>query len=290
MTVAPPAPATTTASPFTASDYDVVVAAGMQHRRYWRNAWEARGLFYYLAWRDLQVRYKQTAIGVAWGLVKPLLSMVVFTFIFGKVAGLKPTGGTTYHTMVFAGLLPWQLFSAGVLHGSASLTGNAGLITKVYFPRIILPASAMVNGLADFGIATIVLVGMMLIEGVAPSWRILTLPLFAILALLPAFGLGLWLGALNVRYRDFAYLVPFLLQLGSFVSPVGFSTATVPGNLALLFSLNPMVGVIDGTRWALFGTDVDPRAIAISLGVSLVLLAIGLRHFRRTEATFADRI
>lgn len=288
--MSPQGPPATPAAPFVASDFDVVVAAGMQHRRYWRNAWEARGLFYYLAWRDLRVRYKQTAIGIAWGLLKPLLSMLVFTFIFGKIAGLTPRGATTYHTMVFAGLLPWQLFSTAVLHSSGSLTLNAPLITKVYFPRLILPASAIVNGLVDFGIATMVLLAMMLFEGVAPSWRALTLPLFAALALLPAFGLGVWLAALNVRYRDFTYLVPFLLQLGGFVSPVGFDSVTVPENLRVLFALNPMVGIIDGVRWALFGADVDPRTILMSLGVSVVLIALGVRHFRRTEAGFADQI
>ena len=271
---------------------ELVIEPGSHVRRYWSDMWKARGLLYYLAWRDIRVRYKQTVLGVTWGLIRPLLSMVVFTFVFGRLAGLPRVGENGYHIMVFAGLLPWQLFSTGVLHGSASLTGNAGLVTKVYFPRIVLPASAQAVSIVDFLVSFVVLLVMMLADGTLPTWRIIFLPAFVLMALLPALGLTLWLSALNVWYRDFAYLVPFAIQLGFFVSPVGFTAQAIPDAYHLLYSLNPMVGVIEGFRWCLLSSDaaLDPLAIGLSVGLSFIVFAFGLRYFRSAEATFADRI
>lgn len=274
------------------NDPELVIEPGSHVRRYWSDVWNARGLLYYLAWRDIRVRYKQTALGVTWGLIRPLLSMVVFTFIFGRLAGLPRAGENGYHVMVFAGLLPWQLFATGVMHGSASLTSNAGLVTKVYFPRIVLPASAQAVSIVDFVVSLFVLVLMMAADGTMPTWRIVFLPLFMLMALLPALGLALWLSALNVWYRDFAYLVPFGVQLGFFLSPVGFASAAIPEAYRVVYALNPMVGVIDGFRWCLLSSSppLDWLAIGLSLGLSALVFALGLRYFRSTESTFADRI
>lgn len=271
---------------------ELVIEPGSHLRRYWSDLWRSRVLLYYLAWRDIRVRYKQTALGVAWALFRPLLSMAVFTFVFGHLAKLPGAGGNGYHIMVFAGLLPWQLFATGVLHGSSSLTGNVGLVTKVYFPRIVLPTSAQAVAIVDFVVSLAVLVVLMIADGHPPSLRILLLPVFTLMAILPALGLALWLSALNVWYRDFAYLVPFLLQLGFFLSPVGFSSAAIPEGLRWLYGLNPMVGVIDAFRWAILESPppLDLATLGVSLAVSLVIAALGLRYFRRTEATFADRI
>lgn len=274
------------------NDEELVIEAGSHARRYWSDVWKSRGLLYYLAWRDIRVRYKQTLLGLTWGLIRPLLSMVVFTVIFGRLAGLPRAGENAYHIMVFAGLLPWQLFSTGVMHGASSLTSNAGLVTKVYFPRIIMPASAQAVSIVDFLVSFVVLLVMMLADGTLPTWRIVFLPLFVVLALLPALGLTLWFSALNVWYRDFAYLVPFGLQLGFFISPVGFSTATIPDAYRAVYALNPLVGVVEGFRWCLLSTDtpLDVFAVVVSLGLSSLIFALGLRYFRSVEAGFADRI
>ncbi|MFO0745277.1 MAG: ABC transporter permease [Myxococcota bacterium] len=271
---------------------ELVIEPGAHLRRYWTDVWRARGLLYYLAWRDVRVRYKQTALGLAWGVLRPLLSMVVFTFIFGRLAKLPTTGDNGYHVMVFAGLLPWQLFATGVLHGSASLTGNVALVTKVYFPRIVLPASSQAVAIVDFIVALGILFILMLADGHLPTWRIVFVPLFLLMAILPALGLALWLSALNVWYRDFAYLVPFGLQLGFFLSPVGFAAATIPEGVRVIYGLNPMVGVIDAFRWAVLDSPppLDLRVVGLSFAVSVLLFVLGLRYFRRTEASFADRI
>lgn len=246
----------------------------------------------HLARRDLQVRYKQTALGILWGLLRPFLSMGAFTIVFGLVARLPTHGETAYPLMVLAGILPWQLFSTAILHASGSLTAGASIMSRVYFPRLILPASALVNGLVDFAVGLGVLVVMLLAEGHAPTWRILFIPALTALAMLSAAGIGTAFAALNVRYRDFGYLTPFLLQIGLFLSPVGFTSASVPESYRLLYALNPMVGVIDGFRWALLDPP-GPLAldvILVSLGVSVALLVFGLTVFRRFEATFVDEV
>lgn len=272
------------------NDPVVVLEAGSRQRRYLREVWAHRRLLYYLAWRDLRVRYTQTALGLAWGLLRPLLAMVAYTLVFGGLADLPTEGDTPYALLVLSGLLPWQLVSTGILHASQSLVLNHALVTKTWFPRVILPVAAVGNGLVDFLVA----LGLLLVALVAtsdpPSARALLLPAFAALALLPALGVGLWLAALNARYRDFAYLVPFALQLGQFVSPVGFASSIVPEAYRDLYGLNPLVAVIDGFRWCLLPAAPPPRLLdlALALGLSLLLLLSGLLFFRRREGAFAD--
>ena len=269
----------------------LVIEAGRVERRYWADLWRYRELFYFLAWRDFLVRYKQTAIGIAWALVRPLAAMLVFTLVFGRLAKL-PSDGVPYPVLVCAALLPWQLFSSALTEASDSLVANASLVSKVYFPRLIIPASAVVTSLADFAISAALLAALMAWYGVVPDWRIVTLPLFILLALAASLGFGLWFTALNVRYRDFRYVVPFIASLGLYVSPVGFSSSIVPESWRLLYSLNPMVGVIDGFRWALLGAPVPIHWPGLALSVVLVILALagGIRYFRRTEKSFADVI
>jgi len=275
---------------------EVVLAAGRTERHYWRDLWRYRELLYILAWRDIAVRYKQTAIGVAWALLQPLAQMVVMVVIFSKVAQLPSDGGAPYALMVFAAMLPWQFFATSVSAASMSLVGNANLISKVYFPRLIIPAAAVVTGLVDFLIAFAILVALMLWYGYPPTWRMLTLPLFVLLALLAAFGPGLLITALNTKYRDFRYVIPFIVQFGLYVSPVGFSSEVVRERfgdaLFLLYSLNPMVGVIEGFRWAILGGDAQLHAssLALSCVLSLGFLLLGALYFRRLERTFADII
>lgn len=269
----------------------LVVEAGRTERQYWRDLWRYRELFYFLAWRDILVRYKQTVIGIAWAVVRPFATMVVFTLVFG-VLGKFPSEGVPYPILVYVAMLPWQFFSSSLSETSNSLVGNANLISKVYFPRLIIPASAMIASLVDFAIAASMLVPLMAWYGFWPDWRVITLPIFVALAIAAAMGCGLWLTALNVKYRDFRYVVPFIVQFGLYISPVGFSSAVVPEKWRLLYSLNPMVGVIDGFRWALLGGKADlymPGFIA-SLALVAVLLTTGIVYFRRTERTFADVI
>ena len=267
----------------------VVIEAGRTARNYWRDLWRYRELLYVLTWRDLQVRYKQTVLGVAWALLRPLLATVVFTLVFGRLAKLS-SGGVPYPLLVLVGMLPWQLFSTAVGEASASVVNNAGLISKVYFPRLIVPASAIGTSFVDFLISLAILAGAMAWYRVVPGAAALALPLFTLLVLLFALGAGLWLAALNVRYRDFRYVVPFLLQLGLYVSPVGFDSSVVPERLRTLYALNPMVGIIDGFRWALLGGahQVDWPAVQIGSGVVALLLLSGLWYFRRTENDLAD--
>lgn len=271
--------------------YDLVIEAGRTERQYWHDLWRYRELFYFLAWRDILVRYKQTAIGVVWALIRPFLTMVVFTVVFGKLAKL-PSENAPYPILVFAAMLPWQFFANALSECSNSLISNANLISKVYFPRLVVPASAVIVSFVDFMISGIILLGLMAWYDFVPSWRIVALPLFIAIAFAAAMGAGLWLAALNVQYRDFRYIVPFIVQFGLYVSPVGFSSSIVPEKWRLLYSLNPMVGVIDGFRWSILGggTELYMPGFSVSLALVGMLLATGIWYFRRMERTFADVI
>jgi len=270
-------------------EHQIVIEAGGGIQRYWRDLWSYRELFFFLAWRDLLVRYKQTAIGVAWSVLRPFVTMVVFSVVFGKLAKL-PSNGVPYPIMVFAGLLPWQFFANALSESSNSLVDSAHLLTKVYFPRLIVPASSVIVGLVDLAISCVVLGAMMLWYRFLPDAKVVFLPVFALLAFAASFGTGLWFAALNVKYRDFRYVVPFLVQFGLYLSPVGFSSAIVPEQWRLLYFLNPMVGVIDGFRWALLGDafPVNWEGVALSAALVLVIFAGGVRYFRRMERSFAD--
>ncbi len=270
---------------------ELVIEAGRAERQYWKDLWRYRELFYFLAWRDILVRYKQTAIGIAWALIRPFLTMVVFTVVFGSLAKL-PSEGVPYPILVFAAMLPWQFFANSLSECSNSLISNANLISKVYFPRLIVPTSAVVVSFVDFMISGMILLGLMAWYNFVPSWRILTLPLFILIAFAAALGAGLWLASLNVEYRDFRFIVPFIVQFGLYISPVGFSSTVVPEKWRLLYSVNPMVGVIDGFRWAILGGGAKlywPEFI-LSLGLVILLLVSGIWYFRKMERTFADVI
>ena len=251
-----------------------------------------RELFQVLAGRDISVRYKQTVIGVVWALLRPFLTMVIFTVIFGRVAKLPSEGGAPYALMVFAGMLPWQFFSSSLSEASNSLIGNANLVAKIYFPRLIVPTATVVVAFVDFLISFVILVGMMIYYQYAPGWQILLLPLFVVVAFLASLGPGLWITSLNVKYRDFRYIIPFLVQFGLYVSPVGFSSSVVPEKWRLLYSLNPMVGVIDGFRWCILGGDsaLNWNTFGMSLAVTSFFLWLGIHQFRKMERTFADMI
>lgn len=268
---------------------ELVIEAGRTEHHYWKDLWRYRELFYFLAWRDILVRYKQTAIGIAWALIRPLLTTVVFVFVFGKVAKLS-SDGVPYPIFVFAALLPWQFFANAFAEAGNSLISNANMISKVFFPRLVVPASAVIVGFVDFLISGVLLAGSMLWYGVVPDWRIVALPLFLILAVAIAMGAGLWIAALNVQYRDFRYIIPFVVQFGLYVSPVGFSSAVVPEQWRLLYSLNPMVGVIDGFRWAILGSQLYWPGVALSLALVLVIAITGFLYFRKVEKYFADVI
>ncbi|GJD16207.1 ABC-2 type transporter [Rivularia sp. IAM M-261] len=269
----------------------MIIEAGRTEQQYWKDLWRYRELFYFLAWRDILVRYKQTAIGMAWALIRPFLTMVVFTVVFGNLAKL-PSEGVPYPILVFAGMLPWQFFSTALSECSNSLISNANLISKVYFPRLIVPTSAVIVSFVDFMISGMILLGLMAWYNYVPSWRILTLPLFISIAFAASVGVGLWLAALNVEYRDFRYIVPFIVQFGLYISPVGFSSNIVPEQWRLLYSLNPMVGVIDGFRWAILGGEskLYMSGFALSVGLVIFLLISGIWYFRKMERTFADVI
>jgi len=272
-------------------EYKLVIEAGRSELHYWKDLWRYRELFYFLSWRDILVRYKQTTIGIAWSVLRPLLTMIVFTLIFGKLAKL-PSEGIPYPIMVFAAMLPWQFFSNSLSECSNSLIANANMLTKVYFPRLVVPASAVIVGLVDFFISLAIMAGLMVWYGFAPDWRIFTLPLFLALAFLASFGFGLWFAALNVKYRDFRYVVPFVVQFGLYVSPVGFASSVVPEKWRLLYSLNPMVGVIDGFRWAILGGRAELYWPGFWLSTTLTVLVflLAVRYFRSTEKAFADVI
>ena len=249
-------------------------------------------MFLILAWRDVAVRYKQTIVGVAWAVVRPFLTMVVFTVIFGRLAALPSDGDTPYALMVFAAMLPWSLFSTSLGDASNSLIGNANLISKVYFPRMIVPAATVVTAFVDFLISLLIMAGMMVYYQFLPGWNMLLLPAFILLALMASLGPGLWITALNVKYRDFRFVIPFVVQFGLYVSPVGFSSSVVPEQWRLLYSLNPMVGVIDGFRWCILGGEspIFWPGVLLSLAVVAFSLWLGISRFRKMEKTFADII
>lgn len=269
----------------------LIIEAGRAERQYWKDLWRYRELFYFLAWRDILVRYKQTAIGIAWALIRPFLTMIIFTVVFGRLANL-PSQGAPYPILVFAALLPWQFFANSLSECSNSLISNSNLISKVYFPRLIVPTSTVVVSFVDFLVSGMILLGLMAWYNFVPSWRILMLPLFILLAFASSLGAGLWLASLNVQYRDFRFIVPFIVQLGIYISPVGFSSSVVPENWRFLYSINPMVGVIDGFRWAILGGESQLYLPGFILSIALVtlLLASGIWYFRKMERTFADVI
>jgi lipopolysaccharide transport system permease protein len=270
---------------------ELVIEPGQGIRHYWRDLWLYRELFAFLAWRDILVRYKQTVIGIAWAVLRPFLTMVVFTVVFGKLANL-PSDGVPYPVMVFAAMLPWQFFANSLSESSNALVSNANMLTKVYFPRLIVPASTVIVSLVDFFISLIMLAALMVWYDFVPDRRLFAMPLFLALAFFASFGFGLWLAALNVKYRDFRYIVPFLVQFGLYISPVGFSTSVVPEKWRLLYSLNPMVGVIDGFRWSLLrgSAPLYWPGICLSIMVTFVFFLYGVRYFRKTERLFADVI
>ncbi|MBW4662641.1 MAG: ABC transporter permease [Chroococcus sp. CMT-3BRIN-NPC107] len=272
------------------SQAELIIEAGRTESQYWKDLWNYRELFYFLAWRDILVRYKQTAIGIFWALIRPFLTMVVFTIVFGNLAKLPSS--VPYPILVFAAMLPWQFFSNALTECSNSLINNANLVSKIYFPRLIVPTSSVIVSFVDFLISGMILLALMAWYNFVPSWRIFTLPAFIIIAFAASMGAGLWLAALNVKYRDFRYIVPFIAQFGLYISPVGFSSSIVPEKWRLLYSINPMVGVIDGFRWAILGGEAQiylPGFI-LSTGLVVLLLFSGIWYFRKTERSFADVI
>jgi lipopolysaccharide transport system permease protein len=284
------------ALPDSSESFDLWIEAGHTEKHYWADLWRYRELFYILAWRDVAVRYKQTVAGAAWALLQPLASMLVMTFIFGRIAGLPSEGNAPYAIMVFAAMLPWQFFANALSSSSQSVVNNAQLISKIYFPRLIIPTSSVVVSLIDFAIACSILGALMVWYQFVPSWRLLTLPLFVVLAIIAALGPGLIVTALTVRYRDFRIVIPFIVQFGMYVSPVAYSTsvvrATLGERLFLLYSANPMVGVIDGFRWAILGgaSQLHVPGFVLSVALSVILLVVGIWYFRKTERVFADVI
>lgn len=273
------------------NEFDLIIEPGKANLEYWRDLWRYRELFAFLAWRDILVRYKQTVIGIAWAVIRPLLTMIVFTIIFGKLAGM-PSDGVPYPVLVFAAMLPWQFFASALTESSNSLIGNAAMISKIYFPRLIIPSSTVVVCLVDFLISFVLLVILMIIYKYTPDWRMFLLPVFLVMVFMTALGTGLWFAALNVKYRDFRYIVPFVVQFGMYISPVGFSSNVVPEKWRLLYSLNPMVGVIDGFRWSILGGGAQlywPGFI-LSLGLLLLIFFSGIWYFHKTERFFADVI
>jgi lipopolysaccharide transport system permease protein len=269
----------------------LTIEAGKTERHYWRDLWRYRELIYFLAWRDVLVRYKQTVIGVLWAVIRPILTMAVFTIVFGKIAKL-PSDGTPYPLLVFSAMLPWQFFANAFSDASNSLIANSSMISKVYFPRLIIPVSAIIVSFIDFLISASLLAIMMIWYEWTPNWRLATLPAFVLLAFAAAMGAGLWISALNVKYRDFRYVIPFIIQFGLYISPIGFSSSVIPEQWRLLYSINPMVGVIDGFRWAVLGnqTTMDLTTYALSAGIIFLTLISGIVFFRKTEKTFADII
>jgi lipopolysaccharide transport system permease protein len=270
----------------------LVIEAGRTEKHYWKDLWRFRELFYILSWRDIKVRYKQTAIGALWSIVRPLLTMIIFTVVFRSIANVPAGLHAPYSLMVYAGLLPWTFFSTALSEASNSLITNSNLISKVYFPRLIVPTASVITSLVDFLISFVLMFGLYVWYGYPPDWHILLLPLFLLLAFLASMGIGLFITALNVKYRDFRYIVPFIVQFGLYVSPVAFNSNIIPEKWRIIFSLNPMVGVIDGFRWCLLQGEqvLHWDSIALSCAVTLLFLWIGVRQFRRMEKSFADII
>jgi len=275
-----------------ANERVLILEPGRAERNYWSDLWTYRELFLILAWRDVAVQYKQTVFGVAWAVIRPLLTMAIFTFVFGRVARLPSVGDAPYPVMVFAGMVAWFLFATILNQAANSLTANVNLIGKVYFPRLIIPGASSVTALVDFAISLMLMIGMAAYFRFLPDWRIVFLPIFVLLTVLAAIGPALVLAALNVRYRDFKIIVPFIVQFGLYVSPVGFSSAVIPEKWRLLYGLNPMTGVIDGFRWCLLRGQPEPYMPGLYLGLAVILLFLwlGVRTFRATEKTFADMI
>ncbi len=268
----------------------IVIEPGKSAKNYWRDLWRFRELFYILSWRDIKVRYKQTVVGAAWSIIRPLLTTIIFTIIFQRVANLDYKGAAPYALMVYAGMLPWQFFANALTEASSSLIVNSNLISKVYFPRMIVPASSVITSLVDFAISFGLMIIMMIFYRFLPPLQILLLPFFILMAFLAAFGVGLYVTALNVKYRDFRYIIPFIVQFGLYITPVGFSTSVIKEQWKFWYSLNPMVGVIDGFRWCLLGDPIYWPAFITSWIIILFFLWLGVWYFRRTEKSFADNI
>lgn len=269
----------------------LLIEADRTERQYWKDLWRYRELFYFLAWRDLLIRYKQTVVGVSWSLIRPILTMAVLTIVFGKL-GKIPSGGIPYPLLVFCGMLPWQFFSSALSESGSSLVGNSNLISKVYFPRLVIPASSVITSFVDFLVSAAFMVGLLFWYRFVPPAAVLFLPFFVLLAVAASLGAGLWIAALMVEYRDFRIIVPFIVQFGLYISPVGFQSSIVPERYRLAYALNPMVGVIDGFRRCLLGEryPIYWPAFSISVAGVAVLLLTGIWYFRRTEQTFADVI
>ncbi len=270
---------------------EIVLEPDKAQRQYWFDLWRYRELFYFLAWRDILVRYKQTVVGVAWAVIRPLLTMVILTVVFGQLAGMD-SGGTPYPILVMCGMLPWQFFATAMSESGSSLVRNSSMVSKVYFPRLIVPASSVITSLVDFMISAVILVCVMIYYQFMPGWEVVFLPLFVAMAFLAAFGVGVWVSALMVRFRDFRFIVPFIVQFGLYISPVGFQSGVVPEQWRWIYSLNPMVGVIDGFRWAILGGEhkIFVPGMAISIVLVLFIVYSGIWFFRKTEKTFADII
>jgi lipopolysaccharide transport system permease protein len=270
---------------------EIIIEPNKSLKQFWKEIWDYRELFYFLAWKDILVRYKQTVIGIAWSVLRPLLSMMILTVIFGRIAKL-PSGGAPYPVLVYAAMLPWQFFSNTLSTSSVSLIANRNMITKIYFPRIIIPSTSIVVGLVDFLISFVILTILMFLYSSWPDWKIIVLPLLLVLAGLTSLGAGYWICSMNVKYRDFGHLVPFIVQFGLYISPVGFNSNVVPEKWRLIYSLNPMVGVIDGFRWALLGNENNLYipGFLTSIGIALTLFITGALFFTKTERKFADII
>jgi len=271
----------------------LIIEPGRVEKNYWLDLLVFKNLFYILSWRDIKVRYKQTVIGTLWAIIRPFLTMIVFTVVFGRVAGLKTEGTAPYALMVLAGLLPWQFFSIAFSNASESLVVNANLLSKVYFPRLIVPASAVITSLVDFLISFVILIGLMIYYHYAPNWNILLIPVFTLIAFAQSFAFGLYLAALNVKYRDFRYVIPFIVQIGLYVSPVGFSSSVIPEKWKLYYYLNPVVSVIDGFRWCIIGNGAANPFTAyfvLSMSITIIMLIYAVYKFRKMEKTFADLI
>jgi lipopolysaccharide transport system permease protein len=271
--------------------HSLTIEAGRAERQYWRDLWRYRELLYFLAWRDLLVRYKQTAVGIAWSVIRPVLTILVLTVLFGKL-GKMPSGGVPYPLLVLCGMLPWQFFSAAISESGNSLVSNSNLISKVYFPRLVVPASSVITSFVDFAISLVLLALMMGWYQFTPSASIAWLPLFVLLAFASSFGIGLWIAALMVKYRDFRFIVPFVVQFGLYISPVGWLSSLVPDEWRLAYSLNPMVGVIDGFRWCILGAEhpIYWPGFTLSVVIIAALMLSGISYFRKTERTIADVI
>lgn len=271
--------------------HEILIESGFIQKRYWRELWCYRELFYFLSWRNLLIRYKQTVVGVAWALIRPMLTMIVLTFVFGKL-GKMPSGGVPYPILVLCGMLPWQFFALVLAESGNTLVGNANMVTKIYFPRIIVPASSVIACFVDFLISVLFLAVMMLYYQFVPAIAVLMVPFFMLLMIAASLGAGLWIAALMVKYRDFRFIVPFVVQFGLYISPVGFYSNVVPEKYRILYSLNPMVGVIDGFRWAILGGEHSLYLPGFSLSIVGVafLLVSGFWYFRTAEREFADVI